>query len=66
MPKKSYPLCEPRPYYMSAIGMQGARFIDGVPDPVPPVTPPPSAAPTESRAPQEPAEPTFDGDLDRP
>ena len=45
MPKKSYPLCEPRPYYMSAIGMQGARFIDGVPDPVPPVTPPPSAAP---------------------
>lgn len=43
---KSHPLFEPRPYYMSAIGMQGARFLEGVPDPVvPPVTPPPPAAP---------------------
>ena len=35
----------------------------------PQLTPPPSAAPaapTEGRAAHEPAEPTFDGDLDRP
>lgn len=29
MPKSVMPFFEPLPYYMSAIGMQGARFIDG-------------------------------------
>lgn len=54
MPKKSYPLCEPRPYYMSALGMQGARFIDGVPDPVPPVTPPPAVPAVPAQVPPKP------------
>lgn len=34
MSKKSYPLFEPLPYYMSAMGMQGARFIEGAQEPV--------------------------------
>lgn len=29
MPKFTMPFYEPLPYYMSAIGMQGARFIEG-------------------------------------
>lgn len=29
MPKFTAPLYEPLPYYMSAIGMQGARFLEG-------------------------------------
>lgn len=29
MPKFTVPFYEPLPYYMSAIGMQGARFIEG-------------------------------------
>ncbi|MBG6083246.1 hypothetical protein [Zhihengliuella flava] len=38
-PARTHPLCEPVPYYMSAIGMQGARFVEGnpggAPDPAP-------------------------------
>lgn len=41
MPKSVMPFYEPKPYYMAAMGMQGARFIEGVPDPVvPPVVEP--------------------------
>jgi len=29
MPKSATPIFEPKPYYMTAIGMQGARFIEG-------------------------------------
>lgn len=29
MPKSVMPIFEPKPYYMTAIGMQGARFIEG-------------------------------------
>lgn len=36
MPKSVMPIFEPLPYYMSAIGMRGARFIEGVPEPVAP------------------------------
>lgn len=40
MPKLLSPIFEPLPYYMSAMGMQGARFLEGdpnagVPDPAP-------------------------------
>lgn len=51
MSKKSYPLHEPLPYYMSAMGMAGARFIEGATEPVatpvvePVVTPEPVVEP---------------------
>lgn len=37
MPKSVMPFYEPKPYYMTAMGMAGARFIEGVPDPVVPI-----------------------------
>ena len=55
------------PEEFEAVEMQQGAVIAGQLQPQ--LTPPPSAAPaapTEGRAAHEPAEPTFDGDLDRP
>jgi len=60
MSKFVAPRFEPLPYYMSAMGMQGARFLEGdtsggVTDPAP-VDPPADPAPTPPAAPAPPAE----------
>lgn len=51
MSKKSYPLFEPLPYYMSAMGMAGARFIEGAPEPV--ATPDPVTLPAATPDPKD-------------
>lgn len=67
MSKKSAVLFEPLPYYMSAMGMQGARFIvgdpnGGVPDPDPDVDPAPPADPDPTPDPKpEPADELGEG-----
>lgn len=64
MSKTPYPLHEPRPAYMRQIGMQWARYIEGVTDP-PAGTPaaPPAAAPAAA-IPPKPDDPPKVPELD--
>lgn len=64
MSKTPYPLHEPRPAYMRQIGMQWARYIEGVGNapPAPPAAPP-AAAPAAA-IPPKPADPPKVPDLD--
>lgn len=61
MSKKSYPLFEPLPSYMSAIGMAGARFIEGAPEPVAAPVAEPAAAPDPIVEPEPKDEPLGEG-----